>query len=75
MTTPMESYVKLQFALFSSWTRMMALSSNACANAVEHQAQLLHKPHTARSNNLVATGADWSDHYGRRRTDIDIERV
>jgi hypothetical protein len=75
MATPMDAYVRLQLALCAGWARLITRSSQACADAIEHHAQILYPPRRTRLCNAIPDGADWFDRYGRRHTDIDVERV
>lgn len=77
---PMRNYVQLTLGLPASamagfaaswidglqlWQRMVEVR----IDILSHQAAFM------RTNNHIARGADWMDHYGKRIRDVNVERV
>ncbi len=75
MTTPYESYFRMQLAMWEGWTKLMAESFLACDRLVEHQTKMFEHPRFIRWHDTIPRGADWFDHYGHRAHDVDVERV
>jgi hypothetical protein len=75
MANQMGSFLALQVAVYVGWAKWVGQSSKACARVIEHQAQLFERPRHIRCTNVAPTGADWLDHYGKRHSDVDVERV
>ena len=75
MTSPLEALIKMQLAYGEGWAKLMINSFEAYSRLVEHNAKIFEHPTYARLHNIIPMGASWLDHYGKRSTDVDPEKV
>lgn len=75
MFNPYLTLLKWQMSMVEGWahamTEMMTVNQKLCA----HNLELMKHPSYHRFMNIVPTGADWFDHYGKRNHDVDPTRV
>ena len=69
--------VALPAAVMSGWARALSDGVWFWQRLLVCQMEMLSHHHAAllRSRNQIARGAGWTDHYGRRNRDVDVERV
>ncbi len=75
MVPPFEAVVKMQLAMCEGWTRLAIETFTAYQRLFEHQAKFFHQPHSLRCRDVTPQGADWSENYGKRTGDVNVERV
>ena len=71
----MADIVLIQFSLLEGWVTLMS----HCWQSYQHWAtanlELLAQPGLHRRHQVVARGARWTDHYGKRHLDVDVEHM
>ena len=66
----------LPAAALAGWTAMLADGMHVWQRMIDAQIAVLRQQEAfLRSHNHVARGADWTDHYGRRTHDVNVERL
>lgn len=75
MTTLYMPFLKVQQAVWESWLSLFRANLQICEHLGAVQVKLFEEHPYFRINDAIADGADWTDHYGRRNHDIDIEKV
>ena len=80
-TVPARENIKiaagLPAAAVSGWAQMMSDGLWFWQRLLICQMEVLGHQHEAllRARNHIARGPEWTDHYGRRTRDVDVERV
>jgi hypothetical protein len=66
----------LPAAALAGWASLWLDGMHMWQRLYEIQIEMLSR-HAAlmRSQNWIARGPDWMDHYGRRARDVNVERV
>lgn len=67
--------VRIQVALLDGWVCGLLHVWRASQHLMAVNVQLLQHPALHRWHNVLPSGADWLDHYGKRSHDIDIEHL
>jgi hypothetical protein len=57
-------------ALITAWLRMLKGETEIMQFPAHRRAEELHK-----APPVIATGPTWTDHYGRRAHDVDVEHM
>ena len=66
----------LPAAALAGWTAMLADGMHVWQRVIDAQIAFLRQQEAfLRRHNEVARGADWTDHYGRRLHDVNVERL
>ncbi len=75
MVTPLEVMVKMQLAMCEGWAKLMIETFTGYERIFEQQAKLFEHPRFLRLQDKIPQGADWSENYGKRNHDVNVERV
>ncbi|WP_142847411.1 hypothetical protein [Telmatospirillum sp. J64-1] len=77
MNNPYMFMLAWQMTLAQGWLSCMQAMVQSCGQIAQHNAELFKQmPRYQRhQNGIPPWGASWSDFYGRRHTDVDVEHM
>jgi hypothetical protein len=68
-------FARLQLAAVEGWLNAAALFWKECQHLTQLNLELMRPAAFQRWHDVVPTGAEWTDHYGRRSHDVDVEHI
>ena len=75
MKTTIDDMVRVEMALVEGWSTSVLHLYRAWQHMAVANLTLLTHPALHRVHNVLPSGADWTDHYGKRSHDVDIEHL
>lgn len=67
--------IRIQLSLAEGWITVINHGWRCWQNLAVANLELLQHPAFHRWHDVVPRGPSWTDHYGRRSHDIDVEHI
>ncbi len=67
--------VLIQFSMFEGWVSLLSQCWQGYQHLTAVNLELMHQPGLQRWHYVVPRGVDWTDHYGKRHLDVDVEHL
>lgn len=67
--------VRIQLAMMEGWLTALTHVWQGWQNLIAANVEMLQPSTVHRWHNVMPQGAEWTDHYGKRNHDVDVERM